>query len=164
MYVFAGVMFVAPCTAVVAQIDAGEPAECSLPAETKPSFPGGEKACRKYIDEHLVYPEKAKANGVTGRIVMLFTVAEDGSIQDVKVAKRKLSRKTRSGNADAMSGASVQVSPEEAAGRKAVEEECGKLMEEEAVRLICSMPKWEPGTLGGKPVRVKYTLPVKFTL
>jgi len=34
----------------------------------------------------------------------------------------------------------------------------------EAVRVISAMPKWKPGTQGGKPVRVKYTVPVMFRL
>ena len=34
----------------------------------------------------------------------------------------------------------------------------------EAVRLIKSMPKWKPGMQNGKPVRVKYTIPVSFRL
>lgn len=34
--------------------------------------------------------------------------------------------------------------------------------DEEAVRMVESMPKWKPGKLYGKPVRVKYNLPVSF--
>ncbi len=34
----------------------------------------------------------------------------------------------------------------------------------EAVRVISAMPHWKPGTQGGKPVRVKYTVPVMFRL
>lgn len=34
----------------------------------------------------------------------------------------------------------------------------------EAVRVVKSMPKWKPGTQRGKPVRVRFTLPVNFTL
>ena len=34
----------------------------------------------------------------------------------------------------------------------------------EAIRLCKSMPKFEPGKLDGKPVRVLYTLPINFTL
>lgn len=34
----------------------------------------------------------------------------------------------------------------------------------EAVRVISTMPKWKPGTQRGKPVRVKYTVPVMFRL
>jgi protein TonB len=30
--------------------------------------------------------------------------------------------------------------------------------------VIGSMPKWKPGKQRGKPVRVKYTLPVNFRL
>jgi Ca-activated chloride channel family protein len=37
-------------------------------------------------------------------------------------------------------------------------------LDAEAIRLIKSMPKWTPGTQRGKPVRVKYTIPVAFRL
>lgn len=36
--------------------------------------------------------------------------------------------------------------------------------DEEAVRVVESMPNWKPGMQRGKPVRVSYNLPVKFTL
>ncbi len=36
--------------------------------------------------------------------------------------------------------------------------------DEEAVRVVESMPKWKAGKQRGKPVRVSYNLPVKFTL
>jgi len=36
--------------------------------------------------------------------------------------------------------------------------------DEEAVRVVENMPKWKPGMQRGKPVRVSYNLPVKFTL
>ena len=37
-------------------------------------------------------------------------------------------------------------------------------LDKEAVRVIKSMPKWNPGKQRGKPVRVKYTVPVNFKL
>ena len=37
-------------------------------------------------------------------------------------------------------------------------------LDKEAVRVIKSMPKWKPGQQRGKPVRVKYTVPVNFKL
>lgn len=37
-------------------------------------------------------------------------------------------------------------------------------LDNEAVRVVSSMPKWSPGTQGGKPVNVQYTLPVIFKL
>lgn len=37
-------------------------------------------------------------------------------------------------------------------------------LDKEAIRIIKSMPKWKPGMQRGKPVRVKYTVPVTFRL
>ena len=37
-------------------------------------------------------------------------------------------------------------------------------LDKEALRVINSMPKWKPGKQRGKPVRVKYTVPVMFRL
>ncbi len=38
------------------------------------------------------------------------------------------------------------------------------LLDEEAVRVVRNMPRWIPGSQRGKPVRVIFNLPVKFTL
>ena len=37
-------------------------------------------------------------------------------------------------------------------------------LDKEALRVINSMPKWSPGKQRGKPVRVKYTVPITFRL
>ena len=37
-------------------------------------------------------------------------------------------------------------------------------LDKEALRVINSMPKWKPGEQRGKPVRVRYTVPVMFRL
>jgi len=36
--------------------------------------------------------------------------------------------------------------------------------DEEAVRVINAMPKWKPGTQNGEPVRVQFTLPIRYSL
>ncbi|MFN9326632.1 MAG: energy transducer TonB [Flavobacteriales bacterium] len=36
--------------------------------------------------------------------------------------------------------------------------------DEEAVRVVRSMPNWTPGMQAGKPVRVKYNLPIRYKL
>ena len=38
------------------------------------------------------------------------------------------------------------------------------LLNKEAVRVVESMPKWSPGKQNGKPVRVRFNLPVMFKL
>ena len=37
-------------------------------------------------------------------------------------------------------------------------------LDQETLRVISLMPKWKPGTQKGKPVRVRYTLPLNFRL
>lgn len=37
-------------------------------------------------------------------------------------------------------------------------------LDEEAMRVVRSMPRWQPGYQGGKPVDVAYTLPIRFSL
>ena len=37
-------------------------------------------------------------------------------------------------------------------------------LDEEALRVVNSMPNWTPGTQSGEPVRVKYTIPITFKL
>ena len=37
-------------------------------------------------------------------------------------------------------------------------------LNDEAVRVVKGMPKWKPGTMDGKPVRVRYMLPVTYKL
>ena len=38
------------------------------------------------------------------------------------------------------------------------------LLDKEAIRVVKSMPKWTPGKHNGKPVRVRFNLPVMFKL
>jgi len=37
-------------------------------------------------------------------------------------------------------------------------------LDKEALRVVNTMPKWSPGEQRGKPVRVKYTVPIQFRL
>lgn len=43
-----------------------------------------------------------------------------------------------------------------------VERKLGSGTDEEAVRVLKASPKWIPGTQNGKPVRVKYNIPISF--
>lgn len=43
-------------------------------------------------------------------------------------------------------------------------EKKGGGLEQEAIRVVKSMPKWIPGEQDGKKVRVEYSLPIRFTL
>ena len=50
-------------------------------------FPGGEKACFKWIQEHIKYPESCCVNIPQGRVIVNFTVEKDGTIDSIKVLR-----------------------------------------------------------------------------
>ena len=97
--------------------------------EVSPKFPGGERALMSYISDSLRYPAEAKGKRIEGRVVVMFTVMKDGSVDS----------------------ATIVFSPD-------------MILNEEALRVIREMPKWEPALQRNKPVEVKYTLPVRFRL
>lgn len=92
-------------------------------------YPGGFEAMSAYISKSVVYPEKAKAEGVEGKVFVQFIVDTDGSIAEATVLH-------------------------------GVGGEC----DDEALRVVKSMPKWQPATFKGKPVRSKYVMPIYYTL
>lgn len=97
--------------------------------EQEATFPGGEEALKKYIDDNLQYPELARENNISGVVVIRFVVEKDGSLTHLKILR------------DIGGG-------------------CGK----EALRMVQSMPKWNPAKQSGQVVRSEYTLPVLFKL
>ena len=95
--------------------------------DSKPEFPGGIEASKKYIAENLIYPEEAKRQGICGRVLVVTGIDRDGTVKVLGIEK--------------------SVHP---------------LLDEEAKRVISSMPKWKPGIKDGKPMRLKITIPVNF--
>jgi periplasmic protein TonB len=58
-----------------------------IAVQDKPLFMGGnpEISFRKFIANHVVYPETAIENGVMGTVVLQFIVNKNGKLSDVKV-------------------------------------------------------------------------------
>ena len=55
--------------------------------EEYPSFPGGEEALYKFIDDNLRYPEEAREVNVQGTVIIRFVVEKDGSISNAAIAR-----------------------------------------------------------------------------
>ena len=53
--------------------------------EEMPSFPGGIEKMKEFIDQNLVYPEKARKKGVTGEVFTQFIVDPKGNLIDIEV-------------------------------------------------------------------------------
>ena len=67
--------------------DAGEPISFAE-VEQKPSFQSGDaNAFTKWVFGQLKYPEEAIKQQVEGRVTLQFTIAKDGKVKDVKVAR-----------------------------------------------------------------------------
>lgn len=57
--------------------------------EQKPSFPGGESAMHKWLQDNIIYPAAASEEGVQGKVTVQFIVEKDGSITHVQVVRGK---------------------------------------------------------------------------
>lgn len=115
-----------------------------------PEFPGGNKALGKYLRDNLKYPSLAVQNGFEGQVNVRFYVEKDGSVSNIRIDKC---------TADSKADKFLNKSAEKQEKIKA------KVMAQytkEGVRVVKKMPKWEPGNLDGQPVRVRFTLPIKF--
>lgn len=55
--------------------------------EEYPSFPGGDAALYKYLQENIKYPELARANEITGKVYIGFVVEKDGSITKATIKR-----------------------------------------------------------------------------
>ena len=50
-------------------------------------FPGGETALLKFVQDNVVYPERAKENNIQGRVFLQFVVTSRGNIGEVRLLR-----------------------------------------------------------------------------
>jgi len=110
--------------------------------EEMPDFQGkGIKGFGEFIRKNIKYPEVAIKKKLEGRVFVQFIINMDGYIRNAKVVKATTNEpypESKKINAPSL--------------------------EKEALRVVNSSPKWEPGKLKGKPVRVRIVFPVVFSL
>ena len=120
---------------------------------TMPLFPGGQRALFNFLSREVHYPEVAIEQGVQAKVICSFVVEKDGSIKDISllnITHISVSRQESRQESMLLSGLT-------SAEIKAVE-----AMVAEAMRILGEMPKWKPGTQDGKPMRVRYAVPINF--
>jgi len=113
----------------VAQEEAIDEEVIFIVVEEQASFPGGEEARLRFLQENLRYPVMAREAGIQGTVFITFVVERNGSITDVRILRG-----------------------------------IGGGCDEEAIRVVREMPRWNPGRQRGKPVRVQFTMPIRFVL
>ena len=58
---------------------------CTQPIPAQ--FPGGDLALWEWFKQNMVYPQEAIAKGIEGRVIVKFTVEEDGSVTNGEIMK-----------------------------------------------------------------------------
>lgn len=61
--------------------------EVFVVVEEQAEFPGGLDSMYAYIQKNLKYPEKAKAEGIEGRVFVQFVIEKDGSISNILIKR-----------------------------------------------------------------------------
>ena len=52
--------------------------------DKNPEYEGGDSELLKFIAQNTEYPEKARENNITGRVILSFVLMNDGSIQGIR--------------------------------------------------------------------------------
>ena len=115
---------------------------------TNPEFKGGQKALTIFLTKNL---STAADYGVEGSVVMTFVVGVDGSLSNISAHDCKIERFN-----------TTKFSQETESRQKELKKQFALLFAKEGARVIRKMPKWTPGTLNGKAVRVKFDLRISF--
>jgi hypothetical protein len=115
-------------------------------------FIGGQKELFKYLSANFKYPESTKNKGIYGVIYVQFIVDTIGEIKKTVLKKSDLYQNIES---------------QKSSGKKKKETikiDCDTDSENELIRVINSMPRWQCALFRGKPVSVQFTVPMKLFL
>jgi len=91
-------------------------------------FAGGWEKFDAYMKAKLYYPEEARGHNVQGRVIVAYTVAEDGTISNIRIVR----------GVDGLN--------------------------EEVLRFMRVLPRFQPALLNGHPVKSNNRLPIDFSL
>ena len=129
--------------------------------ESIPTFPGGFDEIMKYLSTHLRYPAVAREMPVEAEITVQFVVDKTGLVRSPKVVNVSSQSPVVKRKMTTADGTIVDESEAEAQRNY---NDAVEALKEEAVYVIRSMPRWNPGRQNGKRVETTYTLPVSFKL
>jgi protein TonB len=96
-----------------------------------PKFPGGKNALEKYLEISLKESNLSTNYKDESIVYVSFVILKSGKLVDIKLAN--MEKKQR----------------------------ISQKTEEKIIKIIESMPKWEPGILNGKVVNAQYFIPIK---
>ena len=128
--------------------------------EQMPSFPGGMGEIMKYLSLKLMYPQVAREMRVEADVVVRFTVDKTGFVRSPQVVEVN----AQSPLITAETAKAAKDGDEEAVEASRNYYDAVEALKEEAIHVVRSMPRWEPGRQNGKRIATTYTLPINFKL
>jgi len=128
--------------------------------EVMPEFPGGQASLLTYVSQNFRYPQIAYENGVQGRYVVGFCISSEGKVTDVEIARKPEGETLSEINVNALSQEADSV----AVNKRINQAKAREALEQEAIRMVKSLPDWKPGMVDGKPVNCHYNMPITFKL
>jgi hypothetical protein len=148
------------CAALIAISCTHEENKIYYEVDEMPTFNGEDPVVpfREYIAANLVYPETAKDHGITGNIYVKFVVRKDGTVELPTPEEVAATEGIALGEVVV-----VGYRPNDENTPAASEEDI-EILKQEAIRVITSSPKWEPGKVDGRLVDVMFTFPINFVL
>ena len=129
-------------------------------ADKAPQFPDGENALLSFIARNLRYPKEAQMNGIQGKVYIRFVVNSTGKVVDAVVVKSRMT-KVKKFDEIVVVGYGNNKEPETKLNGQGNDM---KLLEQEAIRTINTLPNFTPGEINGHKVSVYYLLPITYRL
>lgn len=118
-----------------------------------PEFTGGINVLTMFLSKNIKYPSEAEKYGFTAKVKLIFVVDADGNISEEKIYKCTMNEPQTKRYEKLATAEKAQL-----------RSHCQSLFCEEALRVIRLMPAWNPGSIGGRPARVKFTQSITFKL
>ncbi len=112
---------------VVSKTDSGYVVAKKKSVIIPPSFVGGRQALQLYLQANIKYPRIIAEKGITGTVLVKFTVDSSGTVINPTLVKK------------------VHYD-----------------LDTEALRVISTLPDWNPATKDGKPVNMDMAIPIEF--
>jgi len=164
-------------TIIIAADTTADDNKLYMQAEILPAFPGGSDKFSGFLQENIRYPDAMSKAIVTGKVNVQSIVEKDGSLSDIqhpaadreaKVTVRVIvsfvvERDGSITNVKGISGSRIVNGISGLSGTVTIMKEA-IMLGNEAIRVMRTMPKWNPGYQNNRAVRVLYVAQVDFPM
>ena len=131
---------------------------------------GGMMEYRRHLAKNIIYPEKAKKEGVQGKVFIQFVIDEEGKVIPNVLENGRIAPPPPKEGSEAQKTSTaegivvVAYRAVDGAELDDYSEEQKQLLVDEAIRVIKLPYEWKPALKDGKAVKTQWTVPIQFLL